>query len=246
MLVIYGNLWQCGHNMQKSMCGKAWRLNGTKWAIIWNSTLGLKPKGGVFPLSLKQGNRGEGAVPHLPPLMVQLQVTPLLLILPAVFLLFLLFLRLPERTCSHTVTRVNLGPFCRDCVHFHRRDTQQLYGSAGGEVGRVRGSPSRGTSTPSAPPTLSQLSAGFHITDKHWQMGSGKWFLHTHVISAIKLVLPSSVHSGPPCVSWEASYQCGEVAEGNANLTWGACTLLFIFCLQWQGICSSEGGRHVS
>lgn len=53
-----------------------------------------------------------------------------------------------------------------------------------GKVGRVRGLPSRGTSTPSAPPTLSQFSTGIHITDKHWQMGSGKWFFtHSRDIS---------------------------------------------------------------
>ncbi len=49
-------------------------------------------------------------------------------------------------------------------------------------------------------------------------MGSGKWFLHTHVIPAITLVPPSSLHAAP-CVSWEGSYQCEEVTEGNANLT---------------------------
>lgn len=92
------------------------------------------------------------------------------------------------------------------------------------------------------PPPRSQrweTSVVFHITDKLWQMGSGQRFLHTHVIPAITLVLLSSPHSAP-CVSWEDSYQCEEVTDGNANLIWGACSLLFIFCLQWQGICSNE------
>lgn len=104
------------------------------------------------PLSLKQGNRGEGAVPHLRPLMVQIQaIPPPPCPLPRGFLLFLLSLLLPERTYSHTVTRMNMGPFCRDFVHFHCRDTQQLSGTAGGEVGRVRGLPSQGTPTPTLP-----------------------------------------------------------------------------------------------
>lgn len=72
----------------------------------------------------------------------------------------------------------------------------------------VRGSPSRGT----------KLSTVFHITDKLSQMGSAKCFLHTLVISVVKLVLPSSWHSAP-CVPWEDSYQCVQVTEGNANLT---------------------------
>lgn len=75
-----------------------------------------------------------------------------------------------------------------------------FYGSAEGEVGRVRGSPSRGTPTPNLPP-LSQLSTVLHITDKLWQMGSGECFLHTHVIWAITLVLPSSPrYAPPPCL----------------------------------------------
>lgn len=53
---------------------------------------------------------------------------------PVVFSLLLLFLRFPERTYSHTMTRENLVPFCRDFVHFHRRDIQQLYGLARGKV----------------------------------------------------------------------------------------------------------------
>ena len=40
----------------------------------------------------------------------------------------------------------------------------------------------------------------------------------------------------------EGSYQCKEVIEGNANLTWGVCTVLFILGPQWRGICSSRAG----
>lgn len=232
MLVIYGKLRQCGHNTQTCICGMVWRLNGTKWAIIWNSMLGLKPR---FPCLLSRGTEGKDQSHIYRLWWCSYKWFPLPpAFFPVVFLRFLLFLLLPERTYSHTVTRKNLGPFCRDCVHFHRWDTQQLYVSAGGEFGRVRGSTSRGTSPPHPrpPPPLSQLSTDLQITDKLWQMGSGKWFLHTHVISAIILVFPSSLHSAP-CVYWEGSYQCEEVTEGNANLTWGACTLLFILCLQW-------------
>lgn len=187
-----------------------------------------------FPC-LKQENRGEGAVPHLLPLMVQLQVIPPPP-LPCGFLLFLLFPLLPERTYSHTVTRMNLGPFCCDFVRFHRKDTKQLCGTGGGEVGRVRGSPSQRDPHPHLCPRPLQSST----TDKLWQMGSGECFLHTHVITAITLVLLSSPHSDS-CVSWEESYQCEEVPDGNANLIWGACTLLFIVCLHDKGFAAVSG-----
>ena len=54
MPVIYGKLWRCGHNMQRCM------REGlqTKWAIIWNSTLGLKTKGGS-PRLVTKGNEGS-------------------------------------------------------------------------------------------------------------------------------------------------------------------------------------------
>lgn len=68
-----GEPWQRGHNRQKCICGTAWRLNGTKWAIIQNSMLGPELKRG-FPRPVEQEDWGEGAVPHLPPLMVCLQV----------------------------------------------------------------------------------------------------------------------------------------------------------------------------
>lgn len=198
-----------------------------KWAIIWVSMHRLKPKG--LPLS---PNGEEGAVPHLQALMVQLQVIPLPLL---VFFLLLLFLLLPERTYSHTITRGNLAPFCRDSVHFHHRDTEQLYGFAGGKVRGERGSSSRGTLPPAY--TLPQLSTVLQITDKLWQMGSGKCILHTHVTPLITLLPPPRALLQVPR---EGPYQCEEVTEGNANLTWGACSLLFISCLLWQEICSSR------
>lgn len=46
----------------------------------------------------------------------------------------LLFLHFPGRAYSHTMTRENLVPFCRDFVHFHHRDIQQLYGFARGKA----------------------------------------------------------------------------------------------------------------
>lgn len=220
-------------------CGMAWRLKGTKWAIIWNSTLGLRPKGG-FPCLWSEGTEGK-ALSHIHRLWwcscKAIASSPFVLF-PLVFLFVFIF---PASSwedifphCDHNESGSSL---CRDCVHFHRKDTQRLYGSArGGKVGGVRGSTSLRTR-----PLLSQLSTVVHITDKLWQMGSGKWFLHTHVISAITLVLPPRGSlCPPPHVFWEVSYQCEEVTEGNANLSWGACTLLFIFCLQWQGICSSS------
>lgn len=87
-------------------------------------------------------------------------------------------------------------------------------------------------------PSLDKLSTVLQITDKLWQMGSGKLILHTHMTPVITLGSPSpfpGLH-----VPRESSYQCVEVTEGNANLTWGDCTLLFVFCLQWQGICRSK------
>lgn len=57
MLVIYVKPWQCGHNTQKYICGTAWRLNGTKWAIF--QMLGHNPKGG-FPHPLSKGTKGKG------------------------------------------------------------------------------------------------------------------------------------------------------------------------------------------
>lgn len=192
-----------------------WRLNGTKWAIILNSTLG-QTKRGCSPVPKAGGLTGrssptstafDGGVTSDSPSHLSSSLW-----FPSSFLFFL---PLPERIYSHSVTRTNLRPFCRDSVHFHHRDTQRLYGFAGGEVGRVRGSLSQGT-----PPLhpLSRLSTVFYITDKLWQMGSGKWFLHTHMISAITLLLPPSPHSAH-CFSWEGPYQCEEVTEGNANLT---------------------------
>lgn len=173
-------------------------------------------------------------------------VTPPVLFL-VVFLIFLLFLPLPEKTYSHTVTRENLGPFCRDSVHFHRRDTQQLYGSAGGGLRGVRGSPSQGTPSPPTPlfpfsptpPPLAQLCTVLQITDKLWQMGSGKWVLHSRDTSNYT---GAPLASSAPCVPWEGSYQCEEVTEGNANLTWGACTLPFILYSDKGFAAASRGG----
>lgn len=48
-------------------------------------------------------------------------------------------------------------------------------------------------------------------------MGSGKWDLHTHVMPVIEYV-PLLLLPSVPCVSWEGSYQCEEVTEGNASL----------------------------
>lgn len=132
-----GEPWQHGHNRQKCICGTAWRLNGTKWAIIQNSMLGPELKRG-FPWPVEQEDWGEGAVPHLPPLMVCLQVVsppPFCLPRPPPcgFFLFLLFLLLPARTYSHTVTRKNLGPFLSWLGPlFRHKDTKQLYGTGRG------------------------------------------------------------------------------------------------------------------
>lgn len=48
-------------------------LNG---AIIQDSMLGSGLNKGGSPLPVEQEHRGEGAVPHLPPLMVRLQEDP--------------------------------------------------------------------------------------------------------------------------------------------------------------------------
>lgn len=61
-------------------------LNG---AIIQYSMLGSGLNKGGSPLPVEQEHRGEGAVPHLPPLMVRLQedpTPPTLPPLPVVFL----------------------------------------------------------------------------------------------------------------------------------------------------------------
>lgn len=192
-----GEPWQRGHNRQKCICGTAWRLNGTKWAIIQNSMLGPELKRGFPPACWARGLRGRGCptsaafdgvltsgLPPLPPV----PRPP-----PCGFFLFLLFLLLPARTYSHTVTRKNLGPFLLWLGPlFRHKDTKQLYGtgdSNGNSNGLWRAlfTHSRDTSNYTGPP----------------------------------LFCPPA----PLRLSWEDAYQCEEVTSGNANSIWGACTL---------------------
>lgn len=131
-------------------------LNG---AIIQYSMLVPGLNKGGSPLPVEQAHRGEGAVPHLPPLMVRLQEVPPLpfVLLPAVSsssYYFCSFLR------GHVPT---LRPewiwvLAVVTVHFRRRDTAGPGGrcGGGGRAGGVKGLVHPG-GTPTSVPDLGCL-----------------------------------------------------------------------------------------
>lgn len=221
--------WQCGHNTQTCVCGMVWRLNGTKWAIIQNSMPRLHPKG-CFPCFLSKGTEAKGQS-HIYCLWWCCDSW-----FPLPLILFPIISSSPYYYC--VFLRGHIPTLWPDWIWVLSVVTLS---TSTAEIPNSFMPLSGGSSSQGTPTSLPV----FLITDKLWQMGSGECLLHTHMISAITLVLPPSPHSAPR-VSREDSYQCEEVTDGNASLIWRACTLLFIFSRQWQGIYSKEWGRCIS